>query len=128
MSGNSNNLAHLCLPIEVAEGEQIGGGCRIPSPPPVQTPTRLQTMVKATQKDIGLVQDAQACHTQLLQAQAVEQEDPFQAVPVAANDSSHMQCTSLLFDHIEPSGNSPFSLHEKTGAADPSSADSDGAF
>ena len=38
--------------------EQTGGGQRLPSPPPVEAPTCLQTKVKATDRDTGLVWDA----------------------------------------------------------------------
>lgn len=91
------------LPVETVEGEQIGGGGRMPSPPPVQTPTRLRTTVKATAKDSGLVREAQARRGQLLQAQLGADGDPFQEAPPVATQSSHVQCASLLFGNSAPS-------------------------
>ena len=51
--------ASILLDMPRADEEQIGGGRRAPSPPPVQTPTRLRTIVKATTWDSGLVRDAE---------------------------------------------------------------------
>ncbi|KAG1882369.1 hypothetical protein F4604DRAFT_1921519 [Suillus subluteus] len=51
--------------------EQIGGGRRQPTPPPVQTPTRLRGIIKATDRDMGLVKEASACRARL-----VHQEPP----------------------------------------------------
>ena len=46
--------------------EQIDGGRRAPSPPPVHTPTRLRQNIKVTSCDDGTVRKAQDCHRMLL--------------------------------------------------------------
>lgn len=51
--------ALILLDMPRADEEQIGGGCHAPSPPPIQTPTHLCTVVKATMQDSSLVHDAQ---------------------------------------------------------------------
>ena len=57
----SADAPNALIPLEMprADEEQIGGGCCAPSPPPVQTPTCLCTIVKATTQDSGLVCDAE---------------------------------------------------------------------
>ena len=100
-SGGLGDPAHPSqqAPLPTIEKEQIGGGRRAPSPPPVQTPTRLWTTVKATVKDAGLIQGAQARRGQLLRAEG----DPFRSAHSGASTATGPG------DHLENStGNSPF--------------------
>lgn len=71
--------------------EQIGGGRRAPSPPPVHTPTRLQQNIKVTSRDDGTVQKAQDRRRMLLpQLPATGDEvthsgpDPFVVEPLVS--------------------------------------------
>jgi hypothetical protein len=68
--------------------EQIGGGRRAPSPPPVHTPTRLQQNIKVTSRDDGTVRKVQdRCRMLLPQLPATGDEvthndpDPFVVEP-----------------------------------------------
>lgn len=96
--------------------EQLGGGKRIPSPPPVQTPTRLRSKVKATERDTGLVHKASTRRSRLI--------DEAVAAPITDDDELPMtnglwrgmdtppedlvpdRCASMLFTGV-PS-QSPF--------------------
>ena len=51
----SDNLADTFVP------GQVGGGHHRPSPPTIETPTRLRAHVKPTVRDTGLVQQAEHC-------------------------------------------------------------------
>lgn len=71
--------------------EQIGGGRRAPSPPPVHTPTRLRQNIKVTSRDDGTVRKAQDRRRMLLpQLPATGDEvthndpDPFVVEPLAS--------------------------------------------
>ena len=59
-------------------GVQAGGGCAM-SPPPAITPMHLQTSVKATDQDGGLITKVQLCCTW--------QTNPLTSVKEAANVS-----------------------------------------
>lgn len=85
-AASTNTLHALLLPdMPRADKEQIGGGRRAPSPLPVQTPTRLHTVVKATSQDSGLVRDAQM-HRQKLDHPQPTDEEP-----------QPVECASVLF-------------------------------
>ncbi|KAI6004800.1 hypothetical protein EDD15DRAFT_2359662 [Pisolithus albus] len=98
--------------------EQIGGGCRLPSPPPQLTPTRFHTHVKATMRNSGLVRLAQAhCECLLDQSQSNgapnDDEDPFRVKftpPPVPHANTNVQCASLLFGGS--CNSSPFPMHE----------------
>lgn len=70
--------------VGVTNEEQIGGGRRAPSPPPVLTPTHFCTSIKVTPHDSGLVHQAQARCGRLLNEVPTSspiEEDPFVAPP-----------------------------------------------
>ncbi|KAI6006970.1 hypothetical protein EDD15DRAFT_2358040 [Pisolithus albus] len=101
--------------------EQIGGGRRLPSPPPQLTPTRFRTHVKATMHDSGLVRSAQARRERLLDLSQSngapdDDEDPFRVKftpPPVPRANTNVQCASLLFGGSQGSCNSsPFPMHE----------------
>jgi hypothetical protein len=66
--------------------EQLGGGRRCPSPPPIETPTRLRSTIKMTERYSGLVHEAQARRSMLLPQLPIPSEssgpDPFLAEPL----------------------------------------------
>ncbi|KAF9233117.1 hypothetical protein BU15DRAFT_80472 [Melanogaster broomeanus] len=104
---------------DVIEG-QIGGGRRQPSPPPVETPTRLHAIVKATVKDSGVVREAQTRRSRLLEKHPaptpLDCDDPFRSEPAAllghapANTSESIQCASVLFRESQDSPTEPLFL------------------
>ncbi|KIJ57555.1 hypothetical protein HYDPIDRAFT_34992 [Hydnomerulius pinastri MD-312] len=107
--------------VENFEDEQVGGGRRTPSPPPYQTTTRLWSTVKATNRDSGLVREAQARRGRLLEQASVpsseHNDNPFLSEPVSCHASDApqtvVQCTSQLFGGSQnSSNNSPFPPRE----------------
>ena len=62
----SDNLADMFVP------GQVGGGCRRPSPPTIETPTCLRARVKPTVRDTGLVQQAEHRRAHLADPPVVE--------------------------------------------------------
>ena len=81
--------------------EQIGGGRRPASPPPEQTPTRLCSRVKATERDTGLVRDAGTRRERLLHA--LPTSDPAPSTRGEGDEPSQagqLECASSLFDGV----------------------------
>ncbi|KAF8420165.1 hypothetical protein L210DRAFT_3654954 [Boletus edulis BED1] len=79
---------------------QVGGGRRTPSPPPILTPTRLCTAVKATARDAGLVRSAQARRVRLLSDQAGDHHQDEERIPecfVPSMPDGNVRCASVLF-------------------------------
>ena len=54
--------------------DQVGGGHRPPTPPPLETPTRLQPRIKPTNRDTGLVQQVGNHRAHLVDAVSVVPE------------------------------------------------------
>ncbi|KAG6377897.1 hypothetical protein JVT61DRAFT_14685 [Boletus reticuloceps] len=79
--------------------EQIGGGRRLPSPPPIQTPTRLRAKVKATERDTGLVRDAGMRRGRLLDDAPPVWAETLIESSIDATEQSRGQlaCASVLF-------------------------------
>ena len=101
-SSRSHSLAPDLPPI--ATIEQTGGGHRVPSLPPVQTPTCLWSTIRATSCDNGTVQKAQDHHCMLLPQ-----------LPVTGDEGMHNDCDDDPFV-VEPlvSLRSPVSMHQAT--------------
>ncbi|KAG6373007.1 hypothetical protein JVT61DRAFT_7058 [Boletus reticuloceps] len=83
--------------------EQVGGGRRAASPPPEQTPTRLRSKVKATERDTGLVRNAGTRRERLLHDLPTISESPIPSPSGEHDEPSQgrqIQCASLLFNGV----------------------------
>jgi len=77
---------------------QVGGGCHADvSPPPVLTPTRLRTAIKATNRDGGLISKVRLRRSeQTNQPTSGASLDDNPSLP-----SPEIRCTSELFQSLE---------------------------
>ena len=97
----SDNLAMLLdmpdLDSDFVEVQVGGGRCAGASPPPVLTPTRLRTAIKATNRDSGLISKARLrCTEQTNQSTSGASLDDNPSPP-----SPEIRCASELFQSTE---------------------------